>query len=186
MSKVMATGEAITVGGGLPQESPVNSNLVPIVTLVANAADMNGALFDLAHKIQALIGESKASARGLIDIAELRIDIDAQRVTVGGDEIFLTALEFKLLVMLATRREQVQPRSKLLSEVWSCSPLSKTRTVDTHVKRLRDKLQSAERFIRTIRGTGYLFTEFPSRRGRWPRASDDESSAPSLRSAAGG
>jgi len=76
----------------------------------------------------------------LIEAGELRIDKEAHRVTVGGEEISLTALEFKLLVTLTERRDRVQARGTLLSDVWAIDAKSFHRTVDTHVKRLRDKL----------------------------------------------
>jgi two-component system phosphate regulon response regulator PhoB len=126
--------------------------LVPIVTFVAKADDVNGALRELASKIQALLEEQTSPAGSVFDL-------DGHTVTVRGEEVFLTALEFKLLATLVTRRDRVQTRSKLLGDVWACSTLNKTRTVDTHIKRLRDKLGSAGRFIHTIRGAGYRLSE---------------------------
>ena len=73
----------------------------------------------------------------------------------------LTALEFKLLVTLTERRDRVQARGTLLTDVWSIDAEVASRTVDTHVKRLRDKLGSAGRFIETVRGVGYRFSETP-------------------------
>jgi two-component system, OmpR family, phosphate regulon response regulator PhoB len=80
-------------------------------------------------------------------------------VTVGDKEVVLTALEFKLLVTLLERRGRVQARGTLLRDVWGFHSEIESRTVDTHVKRLRDKLGTAGRFIETVRGVGYLFTE---------------------------
>ena len=71
----------------------------------------------------------------------------------------MTPLEFKLLLTLVVRRERVQTRSTLLSDVWELDPGVSSRTVDTHVKRLRDKLGSAGRFVQTVRGVGYRFSE---------------------------
>ena len=82
-------------------------------------------------------------------------------MTVGADEIALTALEFKLLVTLVERRDRVQGRGTLLSDVWAMDAEIASRTVDTHVKRLRDKLGTAGRFIETVRGVGYRFSETP-------------------------
>jgi two-component system phosphate regulon response regulator PhoB len=73
--------------------------------------------------------------------------------------VVLTALEFKLLVTLTERRDRVQARGTLLSDVWSMDSEIASRTVDTHVKRLRDKLGTAGRFIQTVRGVGYRFSE---------------------------
>ena len=94
-----------------------------------------------------------------MELAELRIDRDAHRVEVDNAEIPMTPLEFKLLITLVLRRERVQTRSTLLSDVWELDPGVSSRTVDTHVKRLRDKLGSAGRFIQTVRGVGYRFSE---------------------------
>jgi two-component system phosphate regulon response regulator PhoB len=68
-------------------------------------------------------------------------------------------MEFNLLVTLIERRDRVQPRAALLSDVWGVDPHTTTRTVDTHVKRLRGKLGRAGRFIQTVRGVGYRFSE---------------------------
>ncbi len=73
----------------------------------------------------------------------------------------LTPLEFRLLAILVRHRETVLPRDTLLADVWKVSLRTTTRTVDTHVKRLRDKLGSAGRFVQTVRGVGYRFSEEP-------------------------
>ena len=74
---------------------------------------------------------------------------------VDGKEIVLTALEFRLLWTLATRRDRVQSRETLLNDVWGLHLNVETRTVDTHVKRLREKLGPAGDLIETVRGVGY-------------------------------
>jgi len=74
-------------------------------------------------------------------------------------EVVLTALEFKLLVSLMARAGRVQSREQLLDEVWELSPETRTRTVDTHVKRLREKLGQARDLLETIRGSGYRLVE---------------------------
>jgi two-component system phosphate regulon response regulator PhoB len=91
----------------------------------------------------------------------LRIDRGAHRVWVEGHEIELTALEFKLLLTLHDRRNRVQTRDALLSDVWKIDADVTTRTVDTHVKRLREKLGPAGMYIQTVRGVGYRFAERP-------------------------
>jgi two-component system phosphate regulon response regulator PhoB len=70
-----------------------------------------------------------------------------------------------LLLTLVVRRDRVQERSTLLSDVWEVAPGVSSRTVDTHVKRLRDKLGTAGRFIQTVRGVGYRFSENPDDNG---------------------
>jgi two-component system phosphate regulon response regulator PhoB len=92
----------------------------------------------------------------------LRVDRGAHRVWVDGQEVELTALEFKLLLTLHDRRNRVQTRDALLSDVWRIDADVTTRTVDTHVKRLRDKLGDAGALVETVRGTGYrLSAEHP-------------------------
>ena len=91
----------------------------------------------------------------------LRVDRDAQRVWISGNEVTFTPLEYRLLVTLHDRRGQVQSRDALLSDVWGISADLTTRTVDTHVKRLRSKLGEAADYVQTVRGIGYRFAESP-------------------------
>jgi two-component system phosphate regulon response regulator PhoB len=83
-------------------------------------------------------------------------------VTTNGEEIQLTSLEFKLLVTLVERQNRVQTRSVLLSDVWGIDADITSRTVDTHVKRLREKLGDAGKYIETVRGVGYRVSESPT------------------------
>ena len=106
--------------------------------------------------------EGTPQPRRSIALGPLLIDVDAYRVHVNGKEVPLTWLEFKLLVALAERPDRVQPRGQLLAEVWRVKPGNTTRTVDTHVKRLRDKLGPAGGMIQTVRGVGYRLSELPS------------------------
>jgi two-component system phosphate regulon response regulator PhoB len=117
---------------------------------------------ELLLRIEAVLRRGRTPEQRLIEVGELRIDKDAHRVTVGSEEIALTALEFKLLVTLTERRDRVQARGTLLSDVWAIDAEIASRTVDTHVKRLRDKLGTAGRFIETVRGVGYRFSETPT------------------------
>jgi two-component system phosphate regulon response regulator PhoB len=94
-----------------------------------------------------------------VEFGCLRIDREAHRVWVRTDEVELTALEFKLLVTLYDRRNRVQPRGALLDKVWGIDAKISTRTVDAHVKRLREKLGHARDYIETVRGVGYRFAE---------------------------
>jgi len=90
---------------------------------------------------------------------ELTVDIPQHLVTVGRKRVDLTATEFKLLTTLAMRRGRVQTRDQLLQDVWEYDAVIDTRTVDTHMRRLREKLGSAARFLDTVRGVGYRFVE---------------------------
>ena len=92
---------------------------------------------------------------------ELKIDVDSHEVFVNDEQVSLTALEFKLLRQLVDRRGRVQSRDQLLSDVWGYSSDVTTRTVDTHIKRLREKLGGMGKYVQTIRGVGYKFTRTP-------------------------
>ena len=91
----------------------------------------------------------------------LRIDEGAHRVWVAGRELQLTATEFKLLMVMVRRSGRVQTRGSLLQDVWDMPPDLNTRTVDTHVKRLREKLGAASAHVETVRGVGYRFNPNP-------------------------
>jgi two-component system, OmpR family, phosphate regulon response regulator PhoB len=88
-------------------------------------------------------------------VGPIRVDVDAHRAFVDGEEIQLTPLEFKLLVTFMARLGRVQSREQLLEDVWDMSSEVETRTVDTHVKRLREKLGSGRELLETVRGIGY-------------------------------
>lgn len=92
---------------------------------------------------------------------QLRIAPQAHRVWVAEKEVHLTALEFQLLLTLLERRNRVQSRSVLLEHVWGLRSDITTRTVDVHVKRLREKLGDARHYVETVRGVGYRFSETP-------------------------
>jgi two-component system, OmpR family, phosphate regulon response regulator PhoB len=114
---------------------------------------------ELILRIRALLrrvqrGEGEPSR---VRFGKLELDRDAHRAWVDGAEIDLTALEFRLLHAFLTRRGRVQTRDALLGEVWGIDADVTTRTVDTHVKRLREKLGDAGAYIETLRGVGYRF-----------------------------
>ncbi len=92
---------------------------------------------------------------------DLKIDIDSHEVHVDDVKINLTALEFRLLKKLVDTRGRVQSRDQLLTDVWGYSTEVTTRTVDTHVKRLREKLGPMGKYVQTIRGVGYKFARTP-------------------------
>jgi len=91
----------------------------------------------------------------IIKVDSISIDSDRHIVTVDGNEVVLTTTEFKLLFNLAERLGRVQSRDRLLKDVWGFSHIGDTRTVDTHITRLRTKLGEAGEMIRTVRGFGY-------------------------------
>jgi two-component system, OmpR family, phosphate regulon response regulator PhoB len=97
-------------------------------------------------------------------VGPLRIDPEAHRAYVEGKEVELTALEFRLLSTFMSRAGRVQTREQLLHDVWEMAGDLQTRTVDTHVKRLREKLGSGRDLIETVRGIGYRMSD-PAERG---------------------
>ncbi len=94
-----------------------------------------------------------------ISAGEIVIDTERYDVRIGGKAVDLTAIEFKLLSMLMHRRGRVQSRDRLLNDVWGYESAIDTRTVDTHVRRLREKLGKRGDLIETVRGFGYRFRE---------------------------
>ncbi len=90
-------------------------------------------------------------------IGDLSIDVPRHSVTFRGEKLDLTATEFKLLSVLVQRRGFVQSRDLLLRDVWNYDSAMDTRTVDTHVRRLREKLGGASVYLETVRGVGYRF-----------------------------
>ena len=119
---------------------------------------------ELILRIKAILkrGESKKETLEVQrQFGELIMDIDSHEVFVNSEQIILTALEFRLLRQLVDRRGRVQSRDQLLSDVWGYSAEVTTRTVDTHIKRLREKLGTMGKYIQTIRGVGYKFSRTP-------------------------
>ena len=93
----------------------------------------------------------------ILEFGPISMNLEAHDVSINGESILLTALEFKLLKHLLKRKGRVQTRDQLLGDVWGYSSEVTTRTVDTHIKRLREKLGKPGDFIQTIRGVGYKF-----------------------------
>lgn len=121
---------------------------------------------ELMLRIQALlrrtsVGVAEEVRHQEILFGQLRIDADACRVWVETEEIQLTALEFKLLVTLLERKGRMQSRDVLLNDVWGIHSYVQSRTVDVHIKRLREKLGQAGDYIETMRGMGYRFKDAP-------------------------
>jgi two-component system phosphate regulon response regulator PhoB len=94
-----------------------------------------------------------------LSIGSITLDPARRHVEVGGRTVRLTSVEFNLLQMLMTRQGHVQERDRLLNEVWGYESVIDTRTVDTHVRRLRKKLGKAANAIETVRGFGYRIRE---------------------------
>lgn len=94
---------------------------------------------------------------GPVRAGPLVIDVEGHHVSVSGSTVSLTATEFKLLAVLFQRRGRVQSREELLDVVWGYDYMGYGRTVDAHIKRLREKLGEAAGMVETVRGVGYRF-----------------------------
>jgi len=103
--------------------------------------------------------QKKNSPKEVLEAEIIKVDIPRHKVTVNQKEIKLTSMEFKLLITLLGRRGRVQSRDQLLNDVWELDADVTTRTIDTHVKRLRQKLGRAGKLIETVRGYGYRFCD---------------------------
>jgi two-component system phosphate regulon response regulator PhoB len=117
---------------------------------------------ELVLRLKALVrrtGSGRAAERPPEQVGPIRVDVDAHRCFVDGGEVTLTPLEFKLLSTLMARLGRVQSREQLLEDVWEMSSEVETRTVDTHVKRLREKLGSGRDLLETVRGIGYRLVD---------------------------
>ncbi len=101
----------------------------------------------------------QAETSDIIHLQGMRIDVPKHQVLVDKKPVELTATEFKLLLTLAERKGRVQTRDMLLESVWGYDYMGFTRTVDTHVRRLRSKLGPCGECIETVRGVGYRISE---------------------------
>ena len=117
---------------------------------------------ELILRVKAILKRGVSSPKDAVEaqdiFGELTVNYDEHQAYINGQEISLTALEFKLLKHLINRKGRVQTRDQLLEDVWGYSSNVTTRTVDTHIKRLREKLGSVGEHIQTIRGVGYRFS----------------------------
>ena len=115
-------------------------------------------LRELSLRVSSLLKRSRPySSNEKVTIGELEIDIAAHRILLTNKEISLTKKEFELIMHLVQRNGRVQTREYLLSQIWGYTSDVTTRTVDTHIKRLRSKLGSFSKNIETVRSVGYRF-----------------------------
>jgi two-component system phosphate regulon response regulator PhoB len=116
---------------------------------------------ELVLRVKAILKRKVTPEEGgkVIQTGDLFIDADRHIVSIKGTPIHLTSTEFKLLLELASNRGRVKTRGYLLDRVWGYTYEGYARTVDTHIRRLREKLGPAGDWIETIRGVGYRFRE---------------------------
>jgi two-component system, OmpR family, phosphate regulon response regulator PhoB len=116
---------------------------------------------ELVLRVRALLRRRAGSGgeRSLLERDDVRVDLDRHRCWVGGDEVGLTAKEFQLLATLMRRPGRVLTRERLLDEIWGSDVTVTMRTIDTHLKRLREKLGRGGDLIETVRGVGYRFSD---------------------------
>jgi DNA-binding response OmpR family regulator len=116
---------------------------------------------ELILRVNRSLRRSKEKVPGVekLTIGELVLDHGRHEVLVQGKPVELTATEFKLLALLMERRGRVQGRDRLLNDVWGYESIIDTRTVDTHVRRLREKMGPLASYIETLRGVGYRIGE---------------------------
>jgi|GEM_PF-19439 len=119
---------------------------------------------ELLLRVKAILRRRETHELDIVDVrfGTLRIDMAGHRIWVEDEEIALTALEFRLLTTFLSRKGRVQTRDTLLHDVWGVQSGVTTRTVDTHVQRLRKKLGSAGEYVETLRGVGYRFRSHPN------------------------
>ena len=152
---------------------------IPILMLTARAAEMDRIVGlelgdddyvtkpfsprELVLRIKKLLARTRPADDPAAHLRLGDLDLDASRhvVQIKGKPLTLTATEFKLLDLLARRRGRVQSRERLLQDVWGYENPIDTRTVDTHMRRLREKLGPVAHYLETVRGVGYRFIANP-------------------------
>jgi len=108
------------------------------------------------------ISDAEEKKPSMLSVDGITVDTDRHRITVEGKDVTLTATEFRLIHLMMSRIGKVLSREELLSHVWNYSADVETRTVDTHIRRLREKLEGKGDIIKTIRGVGYKIVDTSS------------------------
>lgn len=122
---------------------------------------------ELLARVKAVLRREERAAEKseVVETGDLRLDPLTQEVKVGGRAVELSALEFKLLHFLASNPRRIFSRDRLLDEVWGRDRFVTPRTVDVHIRRLREKIEleaARPRYLQTVRGSGYRFSGAPA------------------------
>ena len=119
-------------------------------------------VMELISRVKALLRRSmKGLKERVITIGEISLDVERRKVTVAGERCELTYKEYELLKLLMNNAWIVTPRDEILSKVWETDFEGESRTIDMHIKTLRQKLGSSANRIKTVRNVGYLFETSP-------------------------
>ena len=119
-------------------------------------------VMELISRVKALLRRSmKGLKERVITIGEISLDVERRKVTVAGERCELTYKEYELLKLLMNNAGIVTPREEILSKVWETDFEGESRTIDMHIKTLRQKLGSSANRIKTVRNVGYLFETSP-------------------------
>ena len=114
-------------------------------------------VMELISRVKALLRRSQASQEKLLQIGKVCLDEERRLVTVGDEPCELTYKEYELLKLLMNRAGIVTTRDMILDRVWGTDYEGESRTLDMHIKTLRQKLKGAGEMIRTVRNVGYMF-----------------------------
>jgi DNA-binding response OmpR family regulator len=125
---------------------------------------------ELVARVKAVLRrqERTAEKREVVEVGSVRLDTRTQEVTIRGRSVQLSTLEFRLLYHLASHPRHVFNRDRLLDEVWGRDRFVTPRTVDVHIRRLREKIEALPnrpQFLQTVRGSGYRFSPQPQEAG---------------------
>jgi len=158
------------------RRDPATASL-PIIMLTAKASEIDRVLGlefgaddyvtkpfsprELMLRVRNLLKRKESSKEEVerFQMRDIELDVSKYEVKIMGQPIDLTPTEFKLLQILMERKGRVQSRDRLLQDVWGYDQLIDTRTVDTHVRRLREKMGEAADYVVTVRGVGYRLME---------------------------
>ena len=158
------------------RRDPATASL-PIIMLTAKASEIDRVLGlefgaddyvtkpfsprELMLRVRNLLKRKESSKEEVerFQVRDIELDVSKYEVKIMGQPIDLTPTEFKLLQILMERKGRVQSRDRLLQDVWGYDQLIDTRTVDTHVRRLHEKMGEAADYVTTVRGVGYRLME---------------------------